>query len=73
VQRLLVEGPSRLTRVGVDAIDEELLEGWTRGVLNLVWGYGLSVNWLSRRLAVVLRAAWDQSIQSTAKATTASH
>jgi hypothetical protein len=73
VQRLLVEGPSRLTRVGVDAIDEELLEGWTRGVLNLVCCYGLSVNWLSRRLAVVLRAAWDQSIQSTAKATTASH
>jgi hypothetical protein len=72
---LLVERRTRLTRVGIDMVDTQLLKDWTGGLFGVLRLYRLLVNCLDRWLAVILilRAAWDQRVQSTAKAATASH
>jgi hypothetical protein len=67
LQRLFAEGAAGLAWVGVDAIEWKLLEQGSRCIVGFLFGY------LGSRLAVILRIAWDQGFQPTAKAATASH
>ena len=65
VERFLVEGSARLTRVGVDAVERELFEGRARGSPRSLRHHRLLAGCVSR-FAVVLWAARDQGFQPTA-------
>jgi hypothetical protein len=73
LQRLLIEGPTRLTRIGLDPIERQLLERRPGRCLGPLLHLRLLTGCLRCGVAVFLRAARDQGVQPTAKATTASH
>jgi hypothetical protein len=66
MERLLVERSTRLTWVGVDAVERELLEGRARGFPRSLRHHRLLAGCVSHRFAVVRWAARDQGFQPTA-------